>query len=139
MRRQLAIAALPFDLPRKLAAFVTAEAEKLGLVAAGEGGGTHFITRDGESMPAHDEWCWSAPNEAAIYETALSMLRKIAREHGAGRVWTFPNLALVFPLYDDGALVWLDGDKPAVKLCARYFHAADARPIEPPDHTGGAA
>lgn len=132
-RRQIAVTSIPADLPQRLAAFVNAEAAKLGLVVVGEGSGAGWVSQPGKLMEMHAGWYDAPAGEQAVYDMALVLLRGIVRTYGPGRVWSAPNLALIYPVYDDGALVRLNGETPAIRLRAHYYHEASARPIAPPD------
>lgn len=133
-RRRRELGQLPDDMKRRLAIAVDQAAGELGLSVVGDGSGSEMVIRNeaGELrvLSMHHEWCDVEAEERAIVSTATTMLGKIAREHGHGRVWTYPLLGIVHFVYDDGVLVLRDRhDRPRVRLRAVYFHEACARPL----------
>lgn len=131
--RAAAEAALSIDLARRIARTVDDSARMLGLDVVGDGNGAGLVIGPDRIIDVHDEWSDVPATDQAAMDGALVMLRKIWREHGPGRMWTAPQLAIVFPVFDNGGLVMLDAaNKPVIRLRARYYHEACARPIAPP-------
>lgn len=128
-RRTPARPELPVAIARTLALMVARRAADLGLVVVGDCSARELVT-DGKRIASHHEWCDVEANETAIMTSAISMLKKIAREHGPGRVWTLPNLEIVHVIYDDGMMIKLDANRRwRVRLRALYFHESCGRPL----------
>lgn len=122
---------LPVDLPRRLAAWVAVRMTAVGLERAGDGSFDQLVLPDGRRIPQQHFWREIDPERGAIMDAAAEMVQHIAAKHGAGRVWGYPGLEIVHPIYDDGVLVKLDArNRPMARLRAVYHHEADA--ITPP-------
>lgn len=122
-RRWRRALALPVDLPRRIAFQVGADAAALGLKVVGDCSASELVLPGGWIVPQMFEYRTVEPEVGAILGAAARMLEEIARKLGAGRIWTYPNLEIVHPVYDDGTLVRLDVKKqPHVLLRAVYCH-----------------
>lgn len=128
---------LPADLPRRLATQVGLWARDYGLERAGECSASHLVLPGGQLVPMKYAHRDVAADERAIFVAAVRMLSEIRMSPGPGpgRVWTFPGLEIVHPIYDDGMLVRLsDTNQPFVMMRAAYCHEADAyTPAPPPE------
>ena len=126
---------LPADFVRRLAAQVEGQLAELGLVVAGEysGGPDCGVLRLGDrQLPLQFSWRDVPADERLLLRAAAELTASIARDHGPGRIWTFPVIGAVHPVYDDGQLVVLHRGKPQVRLRLAYYHEACRAPEPAP-------
>jgi hypothetical protein len=85
-------------------------------------------------------WTTVEAHEPAILEAADRLLRDIRAELGPGRVWTWPQRAIVHLVYDHDVLVRLgDDDRPSVMICAAYRHEGYSFSMGIPGSDGSAS
>jgi len=118
-------------LPGRIAALVDRELGELGLVVTGECSGSELRLSD-RLLPLRHSFRDFPADEGVILRGARDMTAAIAREHGPGRIWTFPLIGAVHLVYDDGRFVMYQGGEPRVRLRAAYYHEACRAPEPSP-------